>query len=180
MNKFKLLAFVACMVFTAGAFAENDKALNTRDAGFALDYDGDVVLKAKSVRVGVTDGLTTVSKSIGFELPAGSVLTEVYVNVIKAETVGGTKTIDVGILGGDVDGILDGVSVATTGVKKGTLLSSGQTLGALMRADETGSSGFVPEPYVNATASQVCVSVGSDNFANLEADLIFVYKEITQ
>lgn len=180
MNKI-LVLIAAMLVVAAGGYAANDKALNVRDSGFALDYDGDVVLKAKSVRVkGAADGLTTAAKPISLDLPAGSVVTEIYVNVIKAEATAVTKTIDVGISGGDEDGLLDGISVATTGVKKGTLTSSGQTLGALLRADETGSSGFVPEPYVNASASTVCVTAGSVAFSEFEGDIIIIYKEITQ
>lgn len=174
----KTLLVAVCFALVSVVCGANSKALNVRDSGYALDYSGDVVLKAVSIRVTGAD-LTTAPLTIA-TLPSGAVVTEVYVNVVKAEATGATKTVDVGTgSGGDADGFLDGASVATTGVKKGTLLSSGQTLGALLRADETGSSGFVPEPFVAGQSWPVVVTAGSNDFVELQADIIIIYKEIT-
>lgn len=160
----------------------NTLAANFGDAGCALDADGAVVRKAKVIRVKASDFSGTTEKALTFKLPARSIVYGAFINVITAEATAATKTLDVGTLsssGGDADGLLDGVSVAATGLQKGTLLSTGQTLGALLRADESGTTGFVPEPYINASEIAVSVTAGSSGFANLVADLIIYYDEIT-
>jgi len=95
---------------------------------------------------------------------------DVMLNVKTAEATGGTKTVDIGISGGDEDGFLDGASVASAGEIKGTLASGGQTRGALIRVDESGSGGLVPEVYVCAAATTICYTLGSNDFAELDAE----------
>lgn len=119
----------------------------------------------------------------GLDLPAkGIVLPYVLVDVTTAEATGGTKTLDVGLLssesGGDADGFLDGVSVATTGLKKGTLLSSGQTLGALLRVDESGAGVLVSEPHLIGAAKSITFTAGSNDFAEFRGVLYVPYIEI--
>lgn len=163
----------------------NSKATNNRGTGYGLDEKGDVVLKALSLRLTASNlsGTTELSlASLGGTLPAKSIVTEVYVNVITAEATATTKTLDVGTLSsssGDADGFLDGVSVAATGLVKGTLASAGQTLGALLRVDESGAGVLVPEPYINTASKPISVTAGSSGFAELVADIIVIYKEIT-
>lgn len=159
----------------------NYKAFNSKGAGVAFDEVGDVVNKTKVLRITAAD-VSTTEAALDFDLPAGSIVTAVYLNVVTAEATGTTKTLDIGTAtadSGDPDGFLDGVSVATTGIVQGTLLSSGQTLGALFRADESGAGVLVPQPYVNAAAKAVAVTAASNNFAELVADIIIEYKEIT-
>lgn len=159
----------------------NYKAFNNKGVGIGFDEVGKVVEKAKVIRLKAS-GVSTTETSTGFTLPAGAVVTDVYINVITAEATGTTKTLDVGTLSsasGDADGFLDGISVASQGVKKGTLLNTGQTRGLLMAVDESGAGVLVPENYVNSTAIAVTVTAGSNNFAELVADLIIIYKEIT-
>lgn len=159
----------------------NSKAFNNKGVGVAFDEVGDVVNKTKVIRL-IASGVGTTEAPLTFTLPARSIVTAVYLNVITAEATGTTKTLDIGTAtadSGDPDGFLDGISVAATGVIRGTLLSSGQTLGALLRADESGAGVLVPEPYVNAAAKRVSVTAASANFAELVADLIIEYKEIT-
>lgn len=105
-------------------------------------------------------------------IPAGSIIKGVWIDVATAEATGTTKTVDIGISGGDEDGFLDGVSVAATGTKKGTLVNTGQTLGAHLRVDESGAGVLVPEPYVCAAETTVCYTLGSDDFAELVANMI--------
>lgn len=156
-----LLLAVICIGFVASADAANDKATNNRGAGYALDARGDVVLKALSFRVTADDiGTTDAETSLGYDLPAGAVVTEAYVNVITAEATGANKTIDVGTAtadSGDPDAFLDGTSVATLGV-----------LGAIPAVR-----------FNNTTAKTLVVSAKSGDFAELEADIIIIYKEIT-
>jgi hypothetical protein len=111
-------------------------------------------------------------------LPAKAVITDVFLSITAAEATGTTKTIDVGIKSGDEDGLLDGVDVSGTGVKKGTLLSSGQTRGALLRADESGAGVLVPEVDVTSGGATVVYTLGSNNFAELAGKIIVEYIEI--
>lgn len=111
-------------------------------------------------------------------LPAKCVITNVFVDVTTQEATGATKTVDIGISGGDENGLLDGVSVASAGIIKGTLASTGQTLGALLRTDEDGSGALVPEPDVSSGGETICYTLGSDDFAELVANVIVEYIEI--
>lgn len=120
---------------------------------------------------------STAEQDTGFDLPDDGIVLDVFLNVKTPEATGATKTVDVGLksgeAGGDTDGFLDGVSVAAGGIKKGTLASGGQTKGALLRADESGSGGLVPEPHVlNGTAKSVVYALGSNDFAELDAEII--------
>jgi|GEM_PF-4637020 len=108
-------------------------------------------------------------------LPKGAIINAAYVVVATAEATGTTKTVDIGISGGDEDGILNGVSVAAIATVKGTLLSTGQTLGALMSVDEDGAGALVPEPYVCTAETTICYTLGSDDFAELGARVVIEY-----
>ena len=67
----------------------------------------------------------------GFTLPASAIVKNVFLNVI---TVDATETVDVGTTGtsNDPDGYLDGVSLATAGLVRGSLADGAVTLGALL------------------------------------------------
>ena len=114
----------------------------------------------------------TTAQDTTIVIPAGSIIKNVWVVVDTKEATGATKTVDIGVKSGDEDGFLDGVSVAATGTIKGTLLNTGQTLGALMSVDEGGTGELVPEPYVCATDTTLCYTLGSDDFAELVATAI--------
>jgi len=105
-------------------------------------------------------------------IPAGSIIKNVWLDIETAEDTGTTKTVDVGISGGDEDGFLDGVSVAATGTVKGTLLNTGQTKGVLLTVDGDGAGALVPEEYVCSAATTICYTLGSDNFAELVGNVI--------
>ena len=66
---------------------------------------------------------TAAEHSTLYNLPANAILTDVFLNVTTAETVGATKTVEVGLLssegGGNALGFLNGVSVAATGLVRG-------------------------------------------------------------
>lgn len=131
------------------------------------------------VKIALTAPADGSETDTGTDLPSDAIVTDVLLNVTTPESTGTTKTIDVGLLSGesngDADGFLDGVSVASAGWVKGTLASGGQTLGALLRTDESGSSAFVPEPHIIDTAVSVSYTAGSADFAELEADLYVRY-----
>jgi hypothetical protein len=74
------------------------------------------------VQIPVATALTGSEQDTGIDLPANALVLDVLVNVTTAEATGATKTIDLGILssesGGDADGLIDGLSVASTGLKR--------------------------------------------------------------
>lgn len=111
-------------------------------------------------------------------IPAGSIILGAYIDVQTREATGGTKTVDIGISSGDENGFLAGVSVASAGTVKGTLVSTGQTLGALLSVNEDGTSALVPEPYVCSAETTICYTLGSADFAELVANVIVEYIDI--
>ena len=117
-------------------------------------------------------------QSSGFTLPARSVVLSAYIDVRAPEVTGTTKTLDVG-RASDPDGYLDGIDVSSVGVKKGTLASAGQTLGALLRVDESGAGVLVPEGDVGGGGENVTFSAGSGDFVELRADIYVVYLNLS-
>lgn len=101
--------------------------------------------------------------------PAGSIIHHAPVIDVKtAEATGTTKTVDLGISGGDEDGFIDGLAVSATGVKRPTLADGANTMGALLEVDESAGD-LVPTDYVCTAATTICYTLGSANFAELEA-----------
>lgn len=107
-------------------------------------------------------------------IPDGSLIVGAFIRVLTAEATGTTKTIDAGISGGDENGFIDGLSVAATGTIKPTLADGAQTLGVLLSVDESGGD-LVPEPYVCTAATTIAYTLGSDDFAELDAELFIGY-----
>ena len=137
------------------------------------------ISKVQKIRITApADGNET---STGTTLPAKAVVKNVFVDVITAEATGTTKTIDVGTDssdGGDADGYLAGISVVGTGLVKGTLLNSGQTLGALLTVDEDGSGALVQEIDIASGGKEITFTAGSANFDELVADIYIEYIEV--
>ena len=130
----------------------------------------------RRIRIGsAPDGSQQVS---GFTIPARAVIQKVFVDVRVAEATGTTKTLDVGRTS-DADGYIDGVDVSTVGVKKATLASGAQTLGALLRVDEGGTGELVPEEDVGGGGETVTFSAGSGDFVELRADIYVVYYNLS-
>lgn len=111
-------------------------------------------------------------------LPADDMLlvfnTWLIVNV--PEETGATKTVSVGVTGAET-GLLNAVSVAAEGLIKGTLLNSGQTLGALLSQDESGAGVLVPEPYL-AEGITFKYKLGSADFEELDASVVVEYLDM--
>ena len=76
-----------------------------------------------------------------FTLPTNAITRDVYLNVITADA---TETVDVGTAGtsNDPNGFLAAVSLASTGIVKGSLADGAITLGALLY-EETGTGADV-------------------------------------
>jgi len=126
----------------------------------------------KSVRAPIVAAAT--SNDTTLIIPAGSIIIGAFVKVNTAEATGGTKTIDVGVSGGDEDGFIDGLSVAATGTILPTLADGSATVGALLKVDESGGD-YVPEGHVCAAATTIAYTLGSDDFAELDAEIFIGY-----
>lgn len=114
----------------------------------------------------------------GANVPASAIVTDVFLVVDTAEATGGTKTLTVGTAvgeSGDADGYLAAVDVSGTGVKKGTLASGGQTLGALLRADEDGAGALVPEADVASGGKSIVWTEGSNDWVEFVGRLFIEY-----
>lgn len=140
----------------------------------------EVVRKSRIIPIDFADGTSETDTS--FTLPTYAIVRNVLVRVKTAEATGTTKTIDVGTntsgVSDDPDGFLDGISVASTGLVGPTLVSTGQTRGALLRDDEDGAGALVPNVDVSSGGAVVSWTPGSADFAELEADIIIEYDEV--
>lgn len=139
---------------------------------------GEFVYKINIVAADLTDNSEV---DLGANIDAGIVVRDVYAYVNTAETTATTKTIDVGLLssesGGDANGFLAGLSVASAGVVLPTLDSGGQTLGALLYIDESGAGGLEQENFStdSVTAKSLSATFGDAGGANeLDVDVYLV------
>jgi hypothetical protein len=118
------------------------------------------------------DSTAATEYDTGFDLPLYSA---VMPNpMILVTTIDATEDIDVGILSsetaGDADGFIDGVSTATLGLAKATLLTSADTMGALLSVQDSANAGDdAPEVHVvtgsNGRSISYTTSAGSDTAA---------------
>jgi hypothetical protein len=156
-------------------------ALNGLNAtGAELNAVADVSAGAarKVAKVALPIVAATTETDTPLILPAKSIILGAYLLVVTKEATGTTKTVTLGIKSVDADGLLKATDVSAAGVKKGTLLNTGQTLGALLCVDEGGSGSLVPEPYVCAAAATITYSLGSNDFAELVAYALVDYIEV--
>jgi len=111
-----------------------------------------------------------------FTLPTNAIVKDVYLNVI---TIDATETVDVGTMGtsNDPNGYLAAASLAVVGLVRATLLSTGQTRGALLTDDEGGTGELVTSVDVTAGGDPVSYtcSAGSDTAV---FDIIIDYVEV--
>jgi len=146
--------------------------------GFRTDNDN--IVKTKKITITYADG--TVETDTDFTFPAKAiVLPNVLVDVRVAEATGGTKTIDVGTstVSNDPNGFLAGIDVSSIALVKGTLASGGQTLGALLSVYEDVAGALVPEQDLTSLGAVVSWTPGSNDFAELEADIYISYIDLT-
>ncbi len=141
------------------------------------------VSKVKVINMTASDFSDGSEVDTGWDLPDNAIVKNVFVRVNTEETTASTKTIDVGTDGSgsnDPDGFLAGVSVAATGLVKGTLVNSGQTLGALLAVDEDDAGTLVPEPDVTSGGESVTVTAGdAGGFDEADFDIIIEYIEVS-
>lgn len=147
--------------------------LNNND----LDVVGAV---SKLLKINITAPEDSTEQSTGVILPDKAIVKNVFVDVITAEVTGTTKTINVGTDStdsGDADGYLTGLSVSTTGLKKGTVANGAVTLGALLLTDLDGTSN-IKEPDIASGGKEITFTTASANFAELNANIFIEYIEI--
>jgi len=140
------------------------------------------VSKIKKINMTASSFSDNSEVGTGWSLPDNAVVKNVFIRVNTAEQTATTKTIDVGTdstNGGDADGYLVGVSVASTGLVKGTLDSAGQTLGALLYVDEDGSGALVSEIDIASGGKEITVTAGdASGFSEVDFDIFIEYIEI--
>ena len=153
------------------------------------------MLKVKVLPVTVV-ALAT-EQDTGWDLPAKSLILDVWLDVTTLEATGGTKTIDVGTLtgdSGDPDGFCDAISVAATGRinAEGVISGSGadafwntNTRGVLLSIFQQGGDGnldnagvYARIPCVDPGSVSMTYTLGSDDFAELVANICILYVEI--
>lgn len=153
------------------------------------------VVKMKILPVTVVAAAT--EQDTGWDLPAKSLILDVWLDVITLEATGGTKTVDVGTLSsdaGDADGFLDAVSVAAAGRINGEGVISGtgkdafwntNTRGVLLSIFQQGGSADVDNggiyariPCADPGSLSITYTLGSDDFAELVANICILYVEI--
>ena len=137
----------------------------------------------KIAKIPITAPEDGTEQSTGFILPDKAVVKDVFLDVVTAEATGITKTIDVGVDStdnGDSDGYLSGVSVSTTGLKKGTLAYDAITIGELLMTDLTGleTTDNAKEDDITSGGKEITFTAASSTFADLNANIFIVYIEI--
>lgn len=114
----------------------------------------------------IADTTAATETDTGFDEPANVMM--LPMPAVQVVDIDATETIDVGTAtadSGDPDGYLAVLSVAVAGVIKGTLADGAQTIGALLKTDESAGD-FVPEAHVGAAKSIVYeLTTGSDTGA---------------
>lgn len=169
----------------------------------AVPVGGGMPIYLKQIRLDVAgaDGYIDISAGTevdtGWDLPDDAVVLDTFVNVETHEQTGTTKTISAGLLssesGGDADGFIAALSVASAGYKAAaTALDGGSayfnttTIGALMRffvqgADAADRGLFAPRRHVagSVTAKSVSVTAGDTDWEDFKGSLYIMYIRLT-
>lgn len=147
------------------------------------------IIPVKLAKVRLPIVAATTEQDTGFDLPLKGVVMDCWLDVRTFEATGATKTVDLGLLtgesGGDPDGFIDGLSVATSaGIKQPVLTKSAETVGALLKYTIT-DNGSATHPQrqwhvLNGTAKSLTYTLGANDFAELVCDAVIVYMDFTQ
>lgn len=145
---------------------------------------GQFVIK---ISVAAADFADNTEVDLGVDVPSDALVEYAYINVTTAEATATTKTLDVGLLssesGGDADGFLDGVSVASAVPAIPTLVNGGNTLGALLRVASgvtAGDNSYEPHSTESVTAKSVSATFGDAAGATeLVADIYLILRRCT-
>jgi hypothetical protein len=190
------------VVGRSGATAQAVTLTSTSNSFYGTGTNLLNTAKVKQISISTTP--TGSEQDTGWDLPAKSMVIDVWVDVTTAEATGGTKTLDVGLLagesGGDLDGFIDGVSVSTTGIKKGVFVqttgSNNNYLGAagthtrgvlltelLIAGEDTAAGGDgvgIKGVHLSTavTAKSVVYKAGSNDFAEFRGTINILYVEL--
>jgi hypothetical protein len=152
------------------------------------------VAKFKILPVTVVAAAT--EQSTGWSLPATAMVLDVFLDITTQEATGGTKTVDIGTDStdsGDADGYAAGLSVAAAGLVRPTAAItaggsetyfSGNTRGALLcnyvAGGNTATDHGLYQEFPDGTmgGKEITYTLGSDDFAELVANMVIVYIEI--
>ncbi len=167
----------------------------TDAAGLPVSGGGPQGLSHKVKKITIT-GVSAASEiDSTFDLPAKAVVRDVYVDVTTAEVTGTTKALDIGLLssesGGDADGFVHQISVASTGIKRAGAALDGTNnwfvaglRGALLartvagtNADDRGLYIEFPHLSTSVTARSVTYTPASA-FTEFRGSIYIVYDEI--
>ena len=149
--------------FTKGVAMRTKFAGSTAAATAGISAQASTKFIRRQAVIHCVGSEATAELQTGFTFPANVIVHDVYLFV---HTVDATETVDVGTQGtsNDPDGLLDGASLATVGLVKGSLATGGQARGALLRVDESGTGILVPEASVAVGGDPVSIttSAGTD------------------
>lgn len=155
----------------------------------------------KVKKLAITATPTGAEQDTGWDLPAKAILLDVLVDVTTAEATGADKTIDIGLKssegGGDADGFVDGLSVASLGLLRpgmtqvagatetyvgswvrGLLLLNGVPLAGTNTAGDEGVYYEKPHMSNSVTAKSVTYTAKSADWAEFRGAIYLVYIEI--
>jgi hypothetical protein len=124
---------------------------------------------------------TTVNDT-GYNMPAKAIVQEAFLDITIAPTAGTTKLVDVGFLNagesGDEDGLLDGASIASTGLVGPSLANAAVTRGALLRQDEDGSGAYVPSWDYTAGTRSITYTYSAADIAGQAGNIVIAFIEV--
>jgi hypothetical protein len=152
-----------------------------------FNTDGTLGSFLRVKKIPITRVASTAEQDTLVDLPAKSLVQAVYIEVVTAEVTGTTKTILVGTLssesGGDADGFIVGVSVASTGIKIPSLVNGAVTVGALSKetiTDSGAATSAVRVPYATTanTAKSISYTLASNNWAEFVGNIVIVYQDL--
>lgn len=128
------------------------------------------------IRLALSAG-TTGARTVAFNMPVGSVIQNVYIDVGTAESTASDKTIDIG-LNSDTDSLLDGVSTAAVGPVQGSMLLSGRTLGVMLLEGSATSLDLNRKQHIVATGTTQLMSKVAEAQTEFAGDVVVEYLAI--
>ncbi len=144
-----------------GQFVVRKGVVPGQEPDIAVDVS--VMNQTMVIPFAIGDTTAATETDTGFDEPEHALfLPTPFLDIL---TVDATESIDVGTDSGDsgdADGFLDVSLVSVAGLVRATLLAAGQTLGGLLRVDESGGD-LVPEAHVSGSKSiTYTLTAGSD------------------
>lgn len=106
-----------------------------------------------------------------------TIITNVWIKTVVPEETGNIKTVSIGVSGAAGDAFLTAVDVSAAGINQG-VLSTPKTLGPALSLDVSGDGTlFIYQPFVCSDDITLSYTLGSADFAELQAVCIVEYIE---